>query len=112
MSPSYMNQRRFGEDSTTIPKGIAVAPTVESDGGEHLAFDKAEEAERKEKEKRQLVKEIETLEASLKEAAEEEKTRIRDEIESARERLRKLAESESQSDSNVDPAEPGQGDDG
>ena len=107
MSPSYINQRRLGEDSTTIPKMLEVPTTAESRGGEHLAFDKAEEAERKEKEKQRLVKEIQEQEMSLKEAAEEEKTRIKENLESARKRLKALEESQAKSHSEEDVADQG-----
>ncbi len=109
MSPSYMNQRRLGEDSTTIPKAIEVAATAETKGGEHLAFDKAEEAERKEKERQQLLKVVQDLETSLKEAAEEAKGRIKMDIEFARERLKALEESQPKSHSEEVLAEQGHG---
>ena len=112
MSPSYMSQRRLGEDSTTIPKVIEVLTTAESKGGEHLAFDKAEEAERKEREKQQLLKDIQELETLLKEAAEEEKTQVKKNIESARERLKALEASQAKSKPEEDVAEQGHGSDG
>jgi len=94
MSPTYMNQRPLGEGFTTIPKQIEVPSTIDSEGVEHLVFDKAEEAERREQQKHQLVKEIQDLEASLKEAVDTDKIRIKKNIESARERLKTLEESE------------------
>ena len=106
MSPTYMNQRPLGEDSTTIPKQIEVPTTTDSEGGEHLVFDKAEEAERREQEKQQLVKEIQELEASLKGTDDEEKIRIKKDIESARERLKALEEAEAKADSEDNVAEP------
>lgn len=99
MSPTFMNQRRLGEDFTTIPREIAVPATVKTDGGEQVVFDKADEAERKEKQKQQIVKHIQDLEGSLKEVADEEKSLIKKEIESARERLKAYEELEVQSDS-------------
>lgn len=105
MSPTYMNQRPLSEDSTTIPKQIEVARTTDSEGGEHLVFDKAEEAERREQQKQQLVKEIQDLEASLKEAVDDDKIRIKKNIESIRERLKTLEESEVKSASEDDVAE-------
>jgi small conductance mechanosensitive channel len=112
MSPTYMNQRRLGEDSTTIPKAIEVPTNAESERGEELAFDKAEEAERKERQKQQLVKDIQKLETSLKEATVEEKTRTKKDVESARRRLKALEESEAKSDSEDDVAEQGHGGEG
>ncbi len=109
MSPSYVNQRRLGEDSVAIPKAIKVPTTANTEGGEHLAFDKAEEAERKEKEKQQLLKVIQELETSFKEAAEEEKCRIKNDIERSRERLKALEESQSKSHAEEDLAEKSHG---
>jgi small conductance mechanosensitive channel len=105
MSPTYMNQRQLGEDSTTIPKQIEVPTTTDSEGGEHLVFDKAEEAKRREQKKKQLVKEIQELEASLKETDDDEKIRIKKNIESARERLKALEESEAKANSEDDVPE-------
>lgn len=99
MSPTYMNQRPLGEDSTTIPKQIVIPTTTNSEGSEHLVFDKAEEDERKERQKQQAVKEIQDLESSLKEAVDADKIRIKKNMESARERLKTLKESEVQSTS-------------
>jgi small conductance mechanosensitive channel len=106
MSPAYMNQRPLGENFTTIPKAIKVRETADSEGGEHLVFDKAEEAERREQQKQQLVKEIQELEAALKEAVHDDKIRIKKNIESARRRLNALEDSEVKSRSEDDVAEP------
>lgn len=106
MSPTYMNRRPLGEDSTTIPKMIEVATTADSDGGEHLVFDKAEEAERREQRKQQCVKEIQELEASLEEALDDDKIRIKKSIESVRERLKELEEFEAKMTDEDNVAEP------
>jgi len=106
MSPTYMNQRPLREDSTTIPKQAEVPSTTDSEGGEHLVFDKAEEAERRGQQKHQLVKEIQELEASLKETDADERTRIKEDLELASERLKALEESETKTNSEYDVAEP------
>lgn len=106
MSPTYMNQRPLSEDSSTIPKQIQVPTAAEPEGGEHLVFDKAEEAERREKDKQQLVKEIQELEASLKEADNDEKIRVKKNIELVKDRLKALKESEAKATPEDDIAEP------
>ncbi len=98
LSPTYMNQRRLADDTTTIPKPIKIPTTPEPNGGERVAFDKAEEAARREKEKQQLIKNIQELEASLKETAGKDSTRIKKSIESAQERLKSLEESATKSE--------------
>ena len=106
MSPTYMNQRPLDGDSTTIPKQIEIPTIPDSKGGEHLVFDKAEEAERREQKKQQLVEEIQKLEGFLKEADDDKKIRIKKSIESAREGLRTIEESEAKAVSEEDLAEP------
>ncbi|WP_051309365.1 mechanosensitive ion channel domain-containing protein [Desulfogranum japonicum] len=103
MSPTYMNQRRLNENQTTIPKSIVASSLTETNGGEHVVFDKAEEAAKKEKNKQQLTNQIQKLETALKEQEnQEEKTIIKRRLESARKRLEALEESENQSDSDND----------
>lgn len=99
MSPTYMNQRRMAEDATTIPVAVEVPPSVPPQGGEHVVFDKAEESARREKEKQQLIKDIQALETSLKEPSEIDKPQIKKTLESARERLKALEEAEAKPDS-------------
>ena len=94
MSPAYMNQRPLGEASTTIPKAIITRTTADSEGVEDLVFDKAEEAERREEQKQQVIKEIQNLDASLGEAVDDDKILIKKKLESARERLKAIEESE------------------
>ncbi len=93
MSPSFMNQRRLGENEKAIPKGQQ--RKVGRNGGkdaEEIAFDKAEEAEAMEDTKAHLLEEIEALEAGLKEGGEEEKERMKSDIEARRKWLRELEE--------------------
>ena len=73
VSPSYMNQRRIGEDVRVIPTArAATASTAPSSSAEDIVFDKAERAEELENEKQQLLREIEALELELKQAPDEQ----------------------------------------
>ena len=106
MSPTYMNQRQLGEDSTTIPKQFEAPTTTVSEGGEHVVFDKAEEAERREHEKYQLVKEMQELEASLKNTDDDERIRIKKNIEFVKDRLKALEESEAKANPEANAEKP------
>lgn len=90
MSPAVMAQRRIREERKIIPEA---GPMVSSPAGvnaEDIAFDKAEQAERTEKEKRSLTQEIEALEAAMKDASEDERSRAKTRIEACRDRLKVL----------------------
>jgi small conductance mechanosensitive channel len=90
MSPAVMAQRRIREEHKIIPETVPVVSGPAAVNAEDIAFDKAERAERTEKEKRSLVEEIEALETSLKDAPEEEKSRAKTRIEACRDRLKVL----------------------
>lgn len=84
MSPSFMNQRKI-DDNTKLEEPESLA--------EDIAFDKAEQAEQLEYEKLQLAKEIEKLEASLKQLTDEDEKKVnKEELESMYERLKALKE--------------------
>ncbi len=90
LSPTFMNQRPLPEDRRIIParreENHEEKPTVAED----VVFDKAEQAEQADKEKKQLTSEIQRLEDSLKEATDEEKKRIKETVEEVRKRLAAL----------------------
>ncbi|MGE5247903.1 MAG: mechanosensitive ion channel domain-containing protein [Verrucomicrobiota bacterium] len=90
MSPGYMSQRRVPEGSRVIPPTVRGEVPEEPVVAEHIVFDKAEQAEHDEREKMQVAKEIEKLEALLKEAPEEGKERIKSRITECSERLKAL----------------------
>lgn len=51
MSPSFMNQRQFDESERIIPKPTKEKPANNSPDAEAIVFDKAEQAEKFDKEK-------------------------------------------------------------
>lgn len=99
VSPSFMNQRPLPDGYRVIPKTEFVErrkkrKEPEEETPETLIFDKAEEAERLEWERKELVElkqHLEALEVLKDEAAEAEHARIEAEIESARRRLEVLS---------------------
>lgn len=90
MSPAVMAQRRIPEERRLIPEAVTVVSSQAAVKAEDIAFDKAEQAEMTENEKRSLAKEIEALETSMKDAAEDEKSRAKTRIEACRDRLKVL----------------------
>ncbi|TSA00122.1 MAG: mechanosensitive ion channel family protein [Deltaproteobacteria bacterium] len=97
MSPTYMDQRKLGDDKKIIP---VVGQEESSEAqviAEDIVFDKAEQAEQKEKEEKELIDTIEKLESSLKDAPEEEKERIKTRVAEGRERLKVLEQPASKS---------------
>ena len=90
MSPSIMNQRRIPDDEKVIPKKSFKSSIEEEINAEEIAFDKAEAAEVAEKTKQDVIKEIEDLEAAMREATEEAKSQIKQRLEESREYLKTL----------------------
>lgn len=90
MSPTYMNQRRINEDKKVIPIITKTTSINTSVGSEDIVFDKAEQAEQIDKEKQDILNEIERLEPSLKEASEEERKEIKKIIDKKNEQLKEL----------------------
>jgi small-conductance mechanosensitive channel len=92
VSPSFMNQRQLSEERKIVPKVSSVASSAAvSDAPEDIIFDKAEEAERKEKlrvARRQLNEEIAALEGERKTADEKRLVHIEHRLE----RLKNSAE--------------------
>ena len=92
MSPTYMNQRKLGEGYKAMPETL-IKPAVDVDVGavETMAFDKAEQAEQLENEKRRLMNEIDESERARKQIENEtEKVLIDKRIEEAREQLQEI----------------------
>ncbi len=88
MSPSYMNQRKLSEDKKIIPNADQEESSETPVIAEDIVFDKAEQAEQREKGKNELIGTIDRLESSLKDAPEEDKERIKKQIAEDRERLK------------------------
>jgi len=101
MSPSYTNQRRLGEGEKAIPSTTVVnTPDEHQTAAEDIAFDKAEKAEELENQRQQLIREVESLEAALKEITDEEHKKAKQEaIEATRKRLKALEEAAQQAES-------------
>lgn len=79
VSPSFMNQRRLAEDRKIIPPVHRAKPAAEEPAPETIIFDKADEAERKERlieARRQLQAEIDALQEERKTADEKRKLYI------------------------------------
>jgi len=92
LSPTFMTQRRRGEGRKIVPTLQERQAEEEPPVAETVVFDKAEEAERAEKEKRRLADEVQQLENALKEAPETEKQRIKQALDEGRNRLARLEE--------------------
>jgi hypothetical protein len=109
MSPSFMNQRKIGDNTKIIPTIKTLTKPEEPESlAEDIAFDKAEQAELLENKKLQVVKEIEKLEASLKQVTDEEEKKVKkEELEKMHERLKALKERPKISESEIGNAEPG-----
>jgi len=88
MSPTYMNQRKLSDDRKILPTAGREESSESTVIAEDIVFDKAEQAEQNEKERKELVGAIENLESSLKDAPDEDKERIKREIAEGRERLK------------------------
>ncbi len=101
MSPSYMNQRKVSDSARIIPSTTVVTTFEASESSpEDIAFDKAERAEQLEKEKLQLMQEIEALEVAIKQVSDEEKKQaMQASLENVQTHLKSLNEMPEQSDS-------------
>jgi small conductance mechanosensitive channel len=90
VSPYFLNQRVYDTEKRFIPRKVSVKAEKETITAEDLAFDKAESAERLDKEKYALVEEIEQLEEALKEARRAERENLRNRLEKDLQLLREL----------------------
>ena len=108
MSPSFMNQRKIDDNTKIVPAMKTLTKLEEPESlAEDIAFDKAEQAEQLEYEKLQLAKEIEKLEASLKQLTDEDEKKVsKEELESMYERLKALNERPEISETENGNAEP------
>ncbi|MBA3016385.1 MAG: mechanosensitive ion channel family protein [Proteobacteria bacterium] len=106
MSPSFMNQRRIGDDQTIIPTFVQATPVKETVDAEEIVFDKAEQAEQREGEQQQLIEDIINLETALKGTQDEKKDQVRENLEKKRERLKVVEQIEVVSNMETSIAEP------
>ena len=89
VSPGFMNQRKLPDDLVVLPvKARAKAKTKEDDKlPEDLIFDKAEQAETKERSEQELLKQIAQLEIDLKAADGDAKADIQNQLLATQEAL-------------------------
>jgi len=87
MSPAFMAQRPLPDGQKIIPAPVKAQPTEQAPVVEEILFDKAEQAEKIDKERRALMEKIQQLEKALGDSTGEEKARIKDAIVKERERL-------------------------
>lgn len=94
VSPSFMNQRRQGNDTKVLP--VMGEDVLQSDSPslEDIVFDKAEEAEQLEKAEITLKEEISKLQAQVKESEGEVKKQIEVQIEQLRQHLMEIVQDE------------------
>ncbi|MDX1810088.1 MAG: mechanosensitive ion channel [Sulfurospirillaceae bacterium] len=106
VSPTFMNQRRIGENEKIIPTFTKKVSEKESVEAEEIVFDKAEQAEQAELKEEKLINEIKNLETTLKETQDEDKDKIKQKIETKRARLKAIKDSESASDTEIKTPTP------
>ena len=87
-----MNQRRLADDAKMIPRLAKKEKLEPQRAAEEIVFDKAEQAEEREKQKEQLQADIQQLETEVKEASEEDRARIDAKIQAAHDQLKLLDE--------------------
>jgi len=105
MSPSYMGQRKLADEMKIVPPAGKEKASGTPVIAENIVFDKAEQAEQKEKEEQELVGTIQKLESSLKDATEEDREQIKKRIAEGRERLKVLEQAAGASDRDEDSPE-------
>ena len=87
LSPTVMNQRPIPTDVSVIPEAIKKSLSPVQSNAEDVVFDKAELAEKREAQRKKLLKKIKNLEVSIKESDEEECDRLKDELKETKEQL-------------------------
>lgn len=99
-SPTIMNQRRLADDARIMPTESDEVLTIESSKHEDIVFDKAEQAEQREKSKLDLREQIRQLEGQAETAEAETKQQIADLIKQKRSQLAELESNKKGSPSN------------
>jgi small-conductance mechanosensitive channel len=99
VSPSFMNQRKLPDDMVILPVKSRPKHTVAEDGKpEDLIFDKADEAEAKERTELELLEQLAQVQLALKTAEGEAKTRKQNELAAIQEAVKQLQSVKSPSD--------------
>lgn len=96
VSPNFMNQRPLKDGQEFIPQVIQTTQPEPEAKAEEMVFDKAEEAEKREREQLRLQGEIDDLESKLKEAdGEQERSSLEGKISAAKDLLSGLLNTDS-----------------
>lgn len=96
VSPGFMNQRKLADDMVVLPIKSTTKNTQTKNGKgedsapEDLIFDKAEEAEIKERTEKELVAQISQIEVELKAASGEGKVHKQNELAATQEAIKQL----------------------
>ncbi len=99
VSPGFMNQRQLSDKLKFIPTPVKQKPAEQTAIAEEVVFDKAEQAEQIEVEKKNLVASIQQLEEDLKnEISAEEKKYLKEKIKTSREQLKLFGDTNSETD--------------
>jgi len=99
VSPSFMNQRKLPDDMVVLPVKSKPTKKVEEDGKpEDLIFDKADEAEAKERTEVELLDQLAQVELALKTADGETKVRKQNELAVIQEAVKQLQSAKPTSD--------------
>ncbi len=98
VSPTFTNQRRLAPEQTVIPSRYFNQSKEDAKEAEKIAFDKAEEAEKRAKLIDRVLKEMEGLESQIKEASDDQKQSLKAKLARKRAWLDKLSLSKEDSD--------------
>ena len=94
VSPGFMNQRPLAPGQKFIPQQVCVQQEEQNASVEQIAFDKAEEAEKREMEQNRLTEEIARLESGLDQLEESQRKAMLERIDNLKLQLRKLDQQE------------------
>lgn len=99
VSPSFMNQRKLPDDMVILPvKSRPIEKVAEDSKPEDLIFDKADEAEAKERTEMELLEQLAQVELALKTAEGETKVQKQNELAAIQEAVKQLQSAKPPSD--------------
>lgn len=99
VSPSFMNQRKLPDDMVILPvKSRPTEKVAEDSKPEDLIFDKADEAEAKERTEMELLEQLAQVELALKTAEGETKVQKQNELAAIQEAVKQLQSAKPPSD--------------
>ena len=92
-----MNQRKLADDAKAIPASDdSPITTAEQAAPETVVFDKAEQAERQENDKQQLLLEIEHQKGLLRSASAQQRLKLESQLEALQQQLNALEQARKQ----------------